>query len=114
MKKILAFVCILTLVMSLCSVFSFAVTPETGETTSVGDNARYATYYRVNQSRTYMYNSASTGSGYVRPQPIPRGEMVRFISVSIDGNFYKVSYYDTEEDRTYTGFVESSHLSAIN
>ena len=112
MKKILAFVCILTLVMSLCSVFSFAVTPETGETTSVGDNARYATYYRVNQSRTYMYNRASLTSGYVRPAPIPVNSQVTFISPS--GSFYRVSFYDSDEARTYTGYIESYRLTALN
>ena len=112
MKKTLAFICVLTLVMSLCSVFTFAATPEAGETTSAGDNARYATYYKVNQSRTYMYVSASPTSGYVRPAPIPVNSQVTFISAS--GSFYKVSFYDSDEARTYTGYIQSYRLTALN
>lgn len=102
MKRILSFICVLALALSMCSMFSFATAPEARATElDVGD------YGEVNRMHTYVYNTPSTSSGYAYPEAIPIGTDMRVTGKS--GNFYKVAF--GYKSQWITGYVLKLHLS---
>lgn len=105
MKKALAFICVLALIVSMCSAFSFAAEPEAEKE----EPTRTIVLYKVRSYSTYMYNTASTSSGYVFNAPIPIGTELRKLSTS--GSFYYMSY--TKNGTTYEGYVLQSHVEPI-
>ena len=110
-KRFLAIFLALLVCVSLFSVMTAAAQPDLAETTSAGDNARYGKCYRVNQSGTYMYVSASTSSGYKYNFPFPTGTLMDFKSASSNGSFYYMSCY--YQGSTYTGYVQASRLTEV-
>ena len=106
MKKVLSIICVLALVVSLCSVFSFAAAPEV----DAGDGARANARYVVSKTGTYVYNSASASSGYKYNFPIPVGtQVVKESSGSTNGFIYATCYYNG----TCTGYVKLSNLTEV-
>lgn len=107
MKKVLSIICVLALVVTVASSFTYAATPETAEVVSAGEGAR-TSQYKVTKTGTYMYNLPSLNSGYVRPQPFSVGTVMNFISdPPNDDLFYKMSY------GSYSGYVLKSHLTVV-
>lgn len=109
MKKVLSIICVLALVVTLASSFTYAATPEPTEVSSAGEGARASTQYRVSRTGTYMYNSASESSGYKYNFPIPVNTVLQYLSQS--GNFYYLRY--TSGGSTYTGYVLKSHVAPV-
>ena len=110
-KRVLSFICILTLVVSLCSVFSFATQPETEAEIESEITPRYIGDGKVISTRTYLYNRASTSSGYVFNGNIPVQTRVTIHSITNDGEFYYVT--GTVSQGTFSGYVETSHVILI-
>ena len=105
-KKTIALICVLALVVSMCSVFSFAAEPETEKE----EPTRVIVAYKVGSYSTYMYNSNSTSSGYKYNFSFPIGTRMTRIDTQTDyGSFYKMTC--NYNGSTYTGFVLISHLA---
>ncbi|MBQ4624900.1 MAG: hypothetical protein IJB51_10225 [Clostridia bacterium] len=102
--RTLSLVCVLVLVLSLCSVFSFAEVPEAEATV----RANYIGTGEVCSTRTYLYNSASTGSGYVFNGNVPVDTPVNILAIT--GSFYHVDV--TVSGRAYNGYLLKTHVSA--
>ena len=112
MKRILSFICVLALALSLCSVFSFATAPEAEtEVVEAEEDARAGVHYVVNKSSTYMYNRASISSGYKYNFPFPVGtHMTKAGNTSVVGFLYMTCTYN---GNTYTGYVLTDHLTEV-
>ena len=109
MKKILAFICVLTLVMSLCSMFSFATAPEAEEGVQTEMSTRDLQTGKTNKT-TYIYNSYSTSSGYKYSDPIPKNETVYIYSlVTSNGvQFYKINW---QNGTAHIGYVLKNNIT---
>ena len=106
--KIISIICVLALALTLVSSFAFAAAPEAEVSVDAGDNARANKHYVVKKTGTYMYNNASTGSGYKFPSPIPVGDHV----VRVDQSVYNITFYKVMYG-SYTGYVLKSHLTEV-
>ena len=71
LKRIISFMCVLILALTVASGFTYAALPETDDT--IETNVYADVYGEVVKTSTYLFNSASSSSGYVRPDPIPVG-----------------------------------------
>ena len=109
MKKVLSIICVLALVVTLASSFTYAATPEPTEVSSAGEGARASTQYRVSRTSTYMYNSDSASSGYKYNFPIPVGTVLQYLDKS--GEFYYLTY--KSGGTTYTGYVHEDHVAPV-
>lgn len=107
-KRILSFVCVLALVLTMCSVFTFATQPETEVEIESEITPRYTGYGRVTSSRTYLYNRASTSSGYAYNGVIPVGTRV-YVYETIDAVFHRVRV--TLGGTQYTGYVLMDNIT---
>ncbi|MBR4866180.1 MAG: hypothetical protein IKU11_05810, partial [Clostridia bacterium] len=58
-KRILSFVCVLALVLTMCSAFTFAAAPEAEEEAQSGMSTRDLQIGTLNRD-TYLYSSPST------------------------------------------------------
>lgn len=108
-KRILSFVCVLALVLTLCSIFSFAAQPEAEAEIESEITPRYVGPGTVTSTRTYLYNSASTSSGYVFNGNIPVNTPVNILATTNDGEFYRVRVTVTQG--TFTGYVLANHVT---
>ena len=107
--KIVSFICVLALAMSLCSMFSFAAAPEAEVEVESSEIMPRAKLYIVVEPRTYMYNTHSLQSGYVYPDPIPVG---KYVTHKFDwGTLMECSA--TWSGATRTGCVLRSHLDPV-
>lgn len=108
--KIISFICVLALAASMCSMFSFAAAPEAEvEVAESRATSGYTVKYKVNQTRTYLYNRPSPTSGYVRPAPFSVDTPVYVDPSYISDDYYKAKV--TDGGVTYYGYFERSHLS---
>lgn len=99
-KRIIAFICVLTLVVSMCSVFSFAAEPDVKvpqEGTRTG-----GVHYKV-RTATYMYVNPSTTSAYAYPSLIPVG--TDLVANNVYLGFACVTY------KSCTGYIPLSRLT---
>lgn len=112
MKRALAFICVLTLVMSLCSLFTFAATPEVDEVDNGVAPAAYDAFFRVTKSGTYLYNRANSGSGYACPSPISVGTVIKVDLSYIPDDYYSARH--TVGSSVYTGYVKQSNVARVN
>ena len=103
MKRFLAFICVLALVVSMCSAFSFAAEPEAGVTETSTIERRLPSRYKV-KTATHMYVSGSYSSGYVFPGFVPAGAYVVYAGHT-SGDFTYVMY------NSYTGYIPSNLLT---
>ena len=106
--RILSLICVCACVLSLCSAFAFAAQPE--DTEEVESVVRASSRW-VTTTRTYLYNAASTSSGYVFNGNVPVGSLVEVKSTT--GAFYyaDVTIYEGAFVGTYTGYILKSHVS---
>lgn len=104
-KRILSFVCVLALALSLCSVFSFAAAPEAEITEASAVAPRAASRYVVKTS-TYMYVNPSTTSAYACPYKLSVGTYV----VSAGPEYLGYAYVT---HNSYTGYIPLSRLTAV-
>ena len=111
-KRILSFVCVLALAVSLCSGFAFAAAPEATE--EEASTWAYADIdCKVTKSGgTHIYVSASTGSGYAYNGIIPQGKRMYIISTSSSGWYYYVRV--TMGSSTYKGYVLTSDVQVLD
>jgi len=108
-KRILSFICVLALALSLCATVSFAAQPEAEDKIEAEVTPRYTGYGTVTSTRTYLYNSASTSSGYAYNGVIPVGTQVYVYSTTNDGEFHRIRV--RIDNVNYTGYVFASHIT---
>ena len=102
MKKVLAFICVLALVLSLCSVFSFAAAPEAeAEVVEAGDNVRSPNYCYT-KTRTKLYAYTNGDHYYIE---IPSGTQLEILS----GHTTERKHVRTM-DGQYEGYVLRAHI----
>lgn len=109
-KKILALFLALLVCVSLFSVMTAAAQPDPADTAVKTGSSRAITYYRVNRSSTYMYNSPSTSSGYKYNFPFPTGTLMEYKSTPNSTFYYVSCYYN---NTTYTGYVLQTNLTRV-
>ena len=100
--RLISFICVLALALSMCSVFSSAAAPEVEkEVVERSSRANYIALGEVDSAKTYLYNSNSTSSGYVYNAPLGIGTYVYIRALA--GSYY---YVDVQINGTmYTGYV---------
>lgn len=109
MKKILAFVCILALALTLISSFAFAAAPEL-DVAVTQEGTRTGGVHYVVKTATHMYVSASPNSGYVFPSLIPVGAHLTRQDGGTHGAggvYYKMMY------NSYVGYVLKDCLTEV-
>ena len=110
--KIISFICVLALALTLVSSFAFAAAPEVTEADSGVAPAAYDAFFRVTKSGTYLYNRASSGSGYACPSPISVGTVIMVDLSYIPDDFYSARH--TVGSSVYTGYVKQSNVARVN
>ena len=105
-KRIIAFICVLALVVSMCSVFSFAAEPDVKVPQ---EGTRTGGVHYVVKRATHLYVGAGTG-GYVFSGYIPVGaHLVRQDNLPYGPNneYYKVMY------NSYVGYVNKNDVTEV-
>ena len=107
MKRFLAFICVLALVVSMCSVFSFAAEPEP-DIAVPQEGTRTGGVHYVVRTATHMYVSPNPNSGYVFQGYIPVGaHLVRVNNSGDDIGWYKMQY------GSYVGYIRANCLTEV-
>jgi len=107
-KQIIALACVLALVVSLMSSFTYAAVPEAEvEVAEAGDNARALKHYVV-EIATYMYSEPHPYSPTAYPNKLPVGtNLVRVDSQEYNGVWYKMQY------GSYVGYILRTRLTEV-
>lgn len=105
-KRIIAFICVLTLVVSMCSVFSFAAEPDVKVPQ---EGTRTGGVHFVVKTATYLYVSKNINGAHAYPSLLPVGtNLVRVDNGStIDDGWYKMMY------GSYVGYIPKSRLTEV-
>ena len=108
---VMPLVCMLVLVLSLCPTLTFAAQPEMEMELKSNVEVRYIASGVVTSTRTYLYNNATTGSGYVFNGNVPEGSLVD-VKSSV-GSFYHADVTVTSGPNVgvYTGYILKSHVT---